>query len=82
MAITSTDDESTYMEIMNTLNVFLKERGVVKQSVFIRDTGLKEATARRLFKDRSVYPDRASVVSICRAYKAQPGDFLRVGFED
>lgn len=64
------------MGLMNTLDVFLKERGVTTAYRFEKDTGLKETTARRLFKNRDVYPDKESVIKICRAYAAQPGDFL------
>jgi len=64
------------MALMNTLDNFLKQHGVETAYRFQKDTGLAEATARRLFKRRDVYPDAASTMKICKAYSAQPGDFL------
>lgn len=64
------------MALVNTLDKFLKERGVERIVQFQRDTGLPEATARRLFKRRDVFPDKASIDKICKAYKARPGEFL------
>ncbi|WP_367279364.1 helix-turn-helix domain-containing protein [Thermoleptolyngbya sp. M55_K2018_002] len=55
----------------------LTGRGVTSSWQFHKQTGLPLTTARRLFKDRRVIPDRASMTRICRTYQVQPGDFLR-----
>lgn len=64
------------MGLMNTLDKFLKDRGVKTAYRFWKDTTLPQSTAYRLFKDRSVYPDKKAVEAICEKYSAQPGDFL------
>lgn len=63
--------------IINVLDEFLQNKGVKTAYRFQKDTGLPEATAYRLFKQREVYPDKKSQEVICRVCNAQPGDFLR-----
>lgn len=70
------------MGLMNTLDKFLADRGVTTAYRFEKDTGLPESTARRLFKNRNVYPDKKAVIAICKAYKAKPGDFLDYQFDE
>jgi DNA-binding Xre family transcriptional regulator len=70
------------MALMNKIDSFAKERGVPSANQFWKKTGLPRATAFRLFRDRDAYPDRKSVESICRAFQAQPGEFLSYTFSD
>jgi DNA-binding Xre family transcriptional regulator len=61
---------------MNTLDKFLEEHGVHNAYQFHKATGLPEATARRLYKNRDVFPDKETIMKICQAFNAQPGEFL------
>ena len=65
------------MRLMNTLDEFLAEKGVTSGYRFWKATGLTQSTAYRLYRDRDTYPDRDSVITICKTYDAQPGDFLK-----
>ncbi|MBD1882142.1 helix-turn-helix transcriptional regulator [Coleofasciculus sp. FACHB-T130] len=65
------------MAMINTLEDFLKGRGVETPYQFWKDTGLAQATAYRLFRKRAAYPSKEAQDAICRTYAAQPGDFLR-----
>lgn len=69
------------MMIVNTLDTFLEKRGVKTAYRFQKDTGLAEATARRLFKRRDVFPDKSSIAKICEAYRVKPGEFLDYVFD-
>ncbi|MBW4540695.1 MAG: helix-turn-helix transcriptional regulator [Myxacorys chilensis ATA2-1-KO14] len=61
---------------MNRIQEFGKEKGIPSANKFWQKTGLPRATAFRLWRDRNIYPDRATVEAICRTLNAQPGDFL------
>lgn len=61
---------------MNRIQEFAKERGIPSANQFWQKTELPRATAFRLWRDRSIYPDKNSVIAICRAFQSQPGDFL------
>jgi DNA-binding Xre family transcriptional regulator len=64
------------MGLMNRIKEFGKEKGIPSANKFWQTTGLPRATAFRLWRDRSIYPDRSTVEVICKTLKAQPGDFL------
>jgi DNA-binding Xre family transcriptional regulator len=64
------------MGLMNRIQEFGIELGIPSANKFWQITGLPRATAFRLWRDRSIYPDRATVEVICFKLNAQPGDFL------
>jgi len=64
------------MGLMNRIKEFGFEKGIPSANKFWQHTGLSRATAFRLWRDRSVYPDRTTVEAICKKLNAQPGDFL------
>ncbi|MER3491940.1 MAG: XRE family transcriptional regulator [Mastigocladus sp. ERB_26_2] len=64
------------MGLINRIQEFGKEKGIPSANKFWQITGLPRATAFRLWRDRSIYPDRGSVEVICKKLNAQPGDFL------
>ncbi len=63
---------------MNRIQEFAKERGCKSGYRFWQQTGLPQATAYRLWRDASVWPDKGNVQAICEAFDAQPGEFLYV----
>ncbi len=62
--------------LLNRIQEFGKEKGIPSANKFWQATELPRATAFRLWRDRSIYPDRGTVEVICKKLKAQPGDFL------
>ncbi len=65
------------MAMINTIAEFAQARGCRNAYEFWKLTGLPQATAYRLYSDRQAYPSRENQNSICKAFNAQPGDFLR-----
>lgn len=62
--------------LLNRIQEFGREQGISSANQFWQRTGLPRATAFRLWRNRDVYPDRATVETICKTFNGQPGDFL------
>lgn len=65
------------LAMRNGIKEFAKSKGIESQSQFAERTGIKLPTVYRLWRDPSVYPSRSNQEAICRAFNAQPGEFLR-----
>jgi DNA-binding Xre family transcriptional regulator len=65
------------MTMINTIAEFARARGCKNAYEFWKRTGLSQATAYRLYNDPLAYPSRENQDAICKAFDAQPGDFLQ-----
>jgi len=65
------------MGMINTIAEFAKAKGCRNAYEFWKLTGLKESTAYRLYTDQAAYPSKENQNAICKAFSAQPGEFLR-----
>jgi DNA-binding Xre family transcriptional regulator len=65
------------MAMINTISEFAQQRGCKNAYEFWKITGLSQATAYQLYSDRTAYPSKDNQNAICRAFNAQPGEFLR-----
>jgi hypothetical protein len=63
--------------MINTIAEFARARGCKNAYEFWKLTGLRQPTAYRLYSDSTAYPSRENQNAICKAFNAQPGDFLR-----
>ena len=63
--------------MVNKIQVFVKERVCHNAYRFWKATGLSQSTAYRLYNDSTAYPSKENQEAICRAFNAQPGDFLQ-----
>lgn len=73
------------MGIVNTIAEFAKAQGCKNAYEFWKITGLSQATAYRLYNNPDAFPSKETQDAICKAFNAQPGDFLRYvsdGHED
>lgn len=70
--------EKNHLEakLLNSVQQLGKEQGVLSANQFWQQTGIPRATAFRLWRDRSAYPNRATVEKICKTFSVQPGEFL------
>lgn len=69
------------MAMINKIKKLAEERGCPNAYRFWKATGLPQSTAYRLYNDPNAYPSRENQEAICRAFKAQPGDFLQYEHE-
>jgi DNA-binding Xre family transcriptional regulator len=65
------------MSVINAIKEFVQANGCKNAYEFWKVTGLSQATAYRLYNDPNSYPSRDTQNAICKAFEAQPGDFLR-----
>ena len=65
------------MAMINTIGEFARLRGCKNAYEFWKITGLPQATAYRLYSDQTAYPSKENQNAICKAFNAQPGEFLR-----
>jgi DNA-binding Xre family transcriptional regulator len=65
------------MGIVNTIAEFAKAQGCRNAYEFWKVTGLSQATAYRLYNNPTAFPSKETQEAICRAFNAQPGEFLR-----
>jgi len=63
--------------MINVIEEFAKARGCKNAYEFWKITGLPQATIYRLYNDPKAYPSKETQDAICKAFDAQPGDFLR-----
>ncbi len=69
------------MAMINRIQAFALERGCHNAYRFWKATGLPQSTAYRLYNDPTAYPSKENQEAICRAFNAQPGDFLQYELE-
>lgn len=65
------------MGIVNTIAEFATAQGCKNAYEFWKTTGLSQATAYRLYTNPNAFPSKETQDVICKAFNAQPGDFLR-----
>ena len=65
------------MGIVNTIAEFAQAQGCRNAYEFWKITGLSQATAYRLYNNPTAFPSKETQEAICKAFGAQPGDFLR-----
>ncbi len=65
------------MGIVNTIADFAKAQGCKNAYEFWKITGLSQPTVYRLYKNPDAFPSKETQDAICKAFNAQPGDFLR-----
>jgi DNA-binding Xre family transcriptional regulator len=63
--------------MINVIQQFAIAKGCRNAYEFWKITGIPQATAYRLYTDPNSYPSRDTQNAICKAFEAQPGDFLR-----
>ena len=64
------------MGIINTIAAFATAQGCKNAYEFWKTTGLSQATAYRLYNNPDAFPSKETQDAICKAFNAQPGDFL------
>lgn len=64
--------------LINTVDRLAIAHGIKNAYQFCKkvEGWMPESTARRLYRDRNIWPDKSSVIAICEVFKVQPGDFL------
>jgi DNA-binding Xre family transcriptional regulator len=65
------------MGIVNTIAEFAKAQGCKNAYEFWKITGLSQPTVYRLYNNPDAFPSKETQDAICKAFNAQPGDFLR-----
>lgn len=65
------------MTIVNAIKEFAQAKGCKNAYEFWKITGLSQPTVYRLYNDPMAFPSRETQNAICKAFDAQPGDFLR-----
>jgi DNA-binding Xre family transcriptional regulator len=64
------------MSIVNTIAALATAQGCKNAYEFWKTTGLSQATAYRLYNNPDAFPSKETQEVICKAFDAQPGDFL------
>jgi DNA-binding Xre family transcriptional regulator len=65
------------MGIVNTIAEFAQAEGCKNAYEFWKITGLSQPTAYRLYNHPEAFPSKETQDAICKAFNAQPGDFMR-----
>jgi DNA-binding Xre family transcriptional regulator len=65
------------MPIINTIKEFAQAKGCKNAYEFWKITGLSQPTTYRLYNNPTAFPSKETQEAICKAFDAQPGDFLQ-----
>ncbi|NEP55980.1 MAG: helix-turn-helix transcriptional regulator [Symploca sp. SIO2G7] len=64
------------MPMLNTIKDFAAKHGIETAYAFAQKTGISEATAYRLWRNKNNYPAKHIQERICETFNAKPGEFL------